>query len=383
VVPRFTAHRPKGRGMLAVCCLALLGSLGLSAGAAAAPTRTSRPLPVSASTGVTFQGISQAECAANRRAGRIIFVTSYSYAPAASIADVVVAARRGFFKDMCLDVALQPGFSTDNVALVSAGRVQITSLGSDSEVLAARAEGANLEGILTYGHTAISELITPGDVKITSLKQLDGKTVGIKGALPYEVSAMLAKLGVDIASLNQVQVGYNPVIIDQGRIMALPVYKSNEIRELNVLGDKYTAWDPTRYDVAASFAALVVNTNFARAHPTAVADFLRADIAGFWWAYRHQDQAVAYCENLVPPQLGITRPVGRFRWRVESSLVIHSTPASEPIGGLDLSLIKAEYAQDVHLHLVAPGVDISTAFDTAFLTEIYRGVTLVWPKKFT
>ena len=164
---------------------------------------------------------------------------------------------------MCLRVVLPSGFSTDNVALVSADRAQISSLGSDSEVLAAHAEGAHLEGILTYGHTAISELITPGNVKITNLRQLDGKVIGIKGALPYEVSAMLAKAGVNLGSLQLVQVSYDPVIIDQGRIMGLPVYKSNEIRQLNELGYKYEVWDPTKYGVAASFASLVVNTDFA------------------------------------------------------------------------------------------------------------------------
>jgi len=375
-VPRPPARRTAA-AQLALGCLVLAATFAVPAGKVAATARPGRP-----SSGVTFQGISREECAANRRAGKIVFVTSYSYAPAASIADVVVAARRDYFKDMCLDVELQPGFSTDNVALVSADRVQITSLGSDSEVLAARAEGANLEGILTYGHTAISELITPGNEDITNLRQLDGTTVGIKGALPYEVSAMLARLGVNIASLKLVQVGYNPVIIDQGRIMALPVYKSNEIRELNVLGDKYTAWDPTKYGIAASFAALVANTGFARAHPTAVEDFLRADLAGFWWAYKHRDEAVAYCEDLVPPELGITRPVGRFRWRVESALVVRSTPAGEPIGALDFRLIRAEYAQDVRLHLIAAGVNIDAAFDPAFLAAIYQKTTLVWPKRF-
>jgi len=367
--------------VLVLGCGALLAA-GTVAGAVAKPPAPRHTPLASAATGVTSHGISKAECAANRRAGTIIFVTSYSYAPAASIADVVVAARRGYFKDMCLHVVLQPGFSTDNVALVSADRVQISSLGSDSEVLAARAEGAHLEGILAYGHTAISELITPGNVKITNLRQLDGKIIGIKGALPYEVSAMLAKAGVNFASLQLVQVSYDPVIIDQGRIMGLPVYKSNEIRELNELGYKYEAWDPTKYGVAASFASLVVNTDFAAAHPTAVADFLRADIAGFWWAYRHKDQAVAYCDSRVPPELA-SDPAGRFRWRVESGIVVHSTPTGEPIGAIGFRLVAAEYAQDLRLNLVPAGVNIHHAFDARFIGEIYRGTRLVWPTRFS
>ena len=284
---------------------------------------------------------------------------------------------------MCLDVTLQPGFSTDNVALVSADRVQISSLGSDSEVLAARGEGAKLEGVLTYGHTAVSELITPGDARITNLKQLDGTTVGIKGALPYEISAMLARAGVNIASLRQVQVGYDPVIIDQGRIMALPVYKSNEIRELNVLGYKYKVWDPTSYGVAASFASLVVNTEFARAHPTAVADFLRADVAGFWWGYatRTRPSPTASSSSRRSSASRARSGASAGGSSPASSSGTHPRPSrsvrsTSPSSGTSTR-------QDVRLHLIAAGVNVRNAFDPTFVSEIYAGTKLIWPKKFT
>ena len=283
---------------------------------------------------------------------------------------------------MCLHVVLKPGLSTDNVALVSADRVQISGLGSDSEVLAARAKGANLLGVLTYGHTAVSELITPGNLEISRLAQLDGKTIGIKGAIPYEVEAMLVKAGVKLASLHQVEVGYDPAIIDQGRIQALPVYKSAEPRELSALGLKYKVWNPTNYGVAASFGVVIVNSTFAYRHPGAVADFLRADLEGFLWGVAHKQQTVAYAEKLLDPALGESAPVALFRWRVESGLVVKYTPKDEPIGDIDYTLIDREYAQDVRLHLIRAGVSVQSAFDPSFLRAIYRGTTLIWPNKF-
>jgi len=346
-------------------------------------TTSTGPGTTTTQTGVTTSGISRAECAANRAAGEILFQTSFDYAAAASIADVVVATDRGYFKDMCLNVVLQSGFSTDNVALVSADRVQMSSLGSDSEVLAAVARRAQLEGILTYGKTAISELITPGASHYTSLKQLDGTTIGIKGALPYEVAAMMAKAGVDIASLKQVQESYNPNVINQGRITALPVYKSNEIHTLESEGQKFHVWDPTSYGVAASFGVMVVNTGFAKAHPTAVEDFLRADLEGFAWAYHHQTQTVADCQARLDPKLYITPGDSKFRWNVESGIVVSSTPAGQPIGSVDFPLITREYAQDTHLSLVPAGVDVHKAFNATFVDKIYKGTSLIWPAKFS
>ncbi|MGA8296108.1 MAG: ABC transporter substrate-binding protein, partial [Acidimicrobiales bacterium] len=184
------------RTLAAIIATAAIGLSGLGGGLASAtksPHLRAEKAIGPAGSGVTFSGISHAECAANRRAGTIIYLSGYAYVPAVSIGDVINAQARGYFKDMCLHVVLKPGLSTDNVALVSADRVQISGLGSDSEVLAARADGANLIGVLTYGHTAVSELVTPGDLKITRLSELDGKTIGIKGAIPYEIEAMLVK----------------------------------------------------------------------------------------------------------------------------------------------------------------------------------------------
>ncbi|MGB9111471.1 MAG: ABC transporter substrate-binding protein, partial [Acidimicrobiales bacterium] len=359
---------------------ALAGGLAGATGSSLAH----KPAAVNApsGSGVSFSGISRAECAANRQAGTIIYLSGYDYVPAVSIGDVINAQARGYFKDMCLHVILKPGLSTDDVALVSADRVQISGLGSDSEVLAARAKGANLLGVLTYGHTAVTELITAGNLKVSRLTQLDGKTIGIKGAIPYEVEAMLVKSGVKLASLHQVEVGYDPAIIDQGRIQALPVYKSAEPRELNALGLKYKVWNPTNYGVAASFGVLIVNSTFARRHPSAVADFLRADLEGFLWGLGHKQQTVAYAEKLLDPALGESTPIALFRWRVESGLVLKYTPKGEPIGDIDYALIGREYAQDIQLRLIRAGVNIQSAFDPSFLRVIYRGTTLIWPKKF-
>jgi putative hydroxymethylpyrimidine transport system substrate-binding protein len=354
----------------------LLATFGVTTSGA---TKTSAKS--TSASGVTTAGISAKECAANRKAGVINFETSFSYAAAASILDVVVAKERGYFSDMCLNVKLESGFSTTNVADVSTDHVQISSLGSNSEVVAANIEHANVVGIATLGNTAITELLTPPAAHITNLTQLDGKPVGIKGALPYEIASMLAKEGVKISSLQQIQVGYDPTIIANGSIDALPVYKSNEPYELNQHGIKYVVWDPTKYDIAASFAAFIANRHFAKTHPTAVTDFLRADLYAFAWSYAHKTNAVTYTQTLLPSYLGITKSLSLFRWRVESVVCVKYAEKGVPFGQVNLTAAENEYKQDARLGLLAKNQNVTPDFDNSYLDAAYSGTTLVWPTK--
>jgi NitT/TauT family transport system substrate-binding protein len=127
---------------------------------------------------------------------------------------------------------------------------------------------------------------------------------------------------------------------------------------------------------------MVVNTGFATAHPTAVEDFLRADLEGFLWGDAHQAQAVKDCQARLDPKLYITPGDSAFRWRVEAGIVVSSTPRGTPIGGIDFALIAREYAEDVRLNLVPAGVDLHKAFNASFVNSIYDGTTLIWPAKF-
>ncbi len=47
--------------------------------------------------------------------------SSFDFAAAASIIDVIVAKEKGYFDQLCLDVELIPSFSTSNYPLVAAG----------------------------------------------------------------------------------------------------------------------------------------------------------------------------------------------------------------------------------------------------------------------
>ncbi|MFN0088992.1 MAG: ABC transporter substrate-binding protein [Acidimicrobiales bacterium] len=322
-----------------------------------------------------------ARCEANKKAGQLTFLTSFDFAAAASILDVVAAKDQGYFQAVCLDVKLQAGFSTSNVPLLAGGKAQMTSLGSFSEVAVANSNGAGLLAVGVLGKTSIEELLVEESSSIRELRQLEGKEMGIKGAIPYSLRAMLAKDGVDESKIKQVEVGFNPVVLYETSIEALPVYKSNEPRQLDAQGYKYRAFDPRQYDVPASFAVYATTKDFARRHPTAVADFLRAALKGFEYATANPDAAVSAALKLSDPKNFFSADGEKFRWKTESELVKASSPADEPLGNMTLDRLQAEEQFLIDLKIIKAGsVDVHAAFDNRFIEEIHdKDHKLIWP----
>lgn len=370
--------------------LGALVALGLTAAACGGDdggTSAARSTSAGGATGSTAAGgaaggtFPAERCEQNRSAGTINFLTSFDYAAAASIVDVVAAADQGYFEAMCLDVQLQPGFSSANVATVSAGAAQMTSMGSFSEVAVANAQDAGLVAIAVEGHTAIDELLVRNDAGVSDLKQLEGKAIGIKGAIPYSVRAMLAKAGVDESKITQIEVDFNPVVLFETDIVALPGYKSNEPGQLDARGyaGKYTAFDPQDDDIAGSFAVFTTSRSFAEEHPTAVADFLRAALKGFEWAAANPEEAVAASVKRTDPSLFLSAEGETFRWTTELALVQEHTPAGQAVGAIDLPALEAELATLESLGVVEEGkVDVAASVDASFMEEITEDGKLIW-----
>ena len=106
-----------------------------------------------------------APSAANERAGTIHYLSGFDFAATVSIIDVVMADQNGYFDDLCLDVELQPGFSTANYPIVAGGEAHVASGGSFSEVVDfATSNDVELVAIDVEGRSAIDSLIMkPGE----------------------------------------------------------------------------------------------------------------------------------------------------------------------------------------------------------------------------
>jgi NitT/TauT family transport system substrate-binding protein len=287
-------------------------------------------------------------CAANEAAGTITYLSGFDFAATASIVDVVLAEERGYFDELCLDVELEPSFSTANYGIVTGGEAQFASGGSFSEVVKfAHANDADVVAVDVEGRTAIDSLILkPGTA--TELEDLRGTTIGVKGAIPASVAAMLAGAGLHEGDDYQTVLldGFDPLAhYELDGIVGFPGWKSNEPGRLERAGVPFDLFDPTEYDVPGSFGVIFTTRQFLDEHPTAAQDFLRATMRGL--ADAIADPAAAAETAMAMVEAGgnpnfLSPETESFRWQTDATLIDESTPDGTGYGVPDLDLLGDE-----------------------------------------
>lgn len=376
-------RRPLATGLIALATLAAAACSDDGDDAAPSPAPTT--IGQADAGEVTAEGISDARCEQNRAAGTMTFLSSFDFAAAASIIDVVVADEKGYFSDMCLTVELRPSFSTANYPLVASGQAQMSSAGSFTELVNNATGGAELVAVADFGKTPIEALIVPDDAAITDLEGLRGKTIGVKGDLPPSIVAMLNEAGLQRGSdYSEVLLdGFDPQAHLASAIDALPVYKSNEPGQLDAAGVGYTLFDPSELDVPGSFGVLYTSRAFLDEHPTAVQDFVRASFRGYQDAVDDPEGAVSISVARIDAagnQNFLTTEGETFRWRQESAVVQQGTPAGAPVGLIDPTLLEAEVAAYAEAGVFEAAPDITALIDPEVAAGTYdEGGTLIWP----
>jgi ABC-type nitrate/sulfonate/bicarbonate transport system substrate-binding protein len=356
-----------------------------TAAVTAAPTSTVAPEgdDLAVLTGEPFP---DARCAANQAAGTVNYYTGFDYAATASIIEVLVAESAGYYDELCLDVEITPSFSTANYPIVAANEAQFASAGSFSEVAAyAEANAAALVALTVDGHTSIETLLVKPGVA-TELADLEGTTIGIKGALPSAVAAMLAGAGLIEGENFETLLldGFDPVAhMAVPDIVGLPGWKSNEPGALERAGVAFNEFDPADHDVPGSFGLIYTNQAFIDAHPTAAEDFVRATLRGLNDALADPEAAAAAAFELVesggnPNFLSLDGET--FRWQTDAALITATTPA-DTFPGVP---VEAEFAAQIAAYDAvgmypdgAPEMDGRFSMLAATLYD--EAGTIIWP----
>ena len=334
--------------------------------------------------GQTLAETDPERCAENQSVGTITYLSSFDFAAAASIIDVIVAEDAGYFDALCLDVDLKPSFSTANYPLVASDQAQFSSAGSYTEVLNFSGEGAEFVVLTDYGKTAIEALVTPGD-GATELGALQGGTIGVKGDIPPSIVALLAgaglRRGVDYSEI--LLDGFDPVAQLATGIDALPVYKSNEPGQLDAAGVAYNLFDPSDAGIPGSFGLIYTSKSFADAHPTVVEDFTRGALMGMADAIADPEAAVDMAVSRIDAagnSFYLTRDGELFRWQQEMAEVMTGTPEGEGIGIVDPELFRSAYDAYVAAGVWPDGAPpFLESYDADLAAGLYDGTTVVFP----
>ncbi len=353
----------------------------------AAPTSVTKPAGPSGST-VTAEGISAARCEANKKAGKITYLSGFDYAATASIVEMVVADAKGYFAKMCLDVDVKASFSTANYALVADNKAQFASSGSYVELVRNTPKERPLVAVYELGKTAIETLMVRDDGKLKNITDLRNKTIGIKGDVPPSIQLMLSKAGLKRGTDYKEQNvdGFNPVAHFSLPIDALPGFKSNEPGQLsrNNPPIPVTTFDPTDYNINGSFGLVYTNARFVKEHPTAAQDFVRAALKGYQDSATDIDEAVAICVKKINAtgNRNFLSPVGEgFRWKVEAKIVADNTPAGTPIGVMNARRFSTQLDEYFDAGILKEKPAVTDTFDDSLAKGVYGSdLKVIWPK---
>lgn len=347
---------------------------------------TSDPLAVDTDV-VAGEPFPEARCAQNEAAGTITYLTGFDFAAAASIVDVIVAADKGYYDELCLDVEILPSFSTANYPLIAENQAQFASGGSFSEVVAfADANDAEFVVMAVEGRTPIDGLIVkPGEA--AALEDLEGTTIGVKGKLPASIEVMLAGAGlVEGENFTTVLLdGFDPIAhISIDSIVGFPGWKSNEAGALARVGIEYDLFDPLDVDVPGSFGAIYTNQTFVSEHPTAAEDFMRATMRGLADAIDDPEAAAETAVVLVNGggNPNFLSPSGEtFRWKTDSALIVATTPDGVGFGVPDAAALQVELDVYSETGMFGDGEvpDAASRLGNDIMASIYNGAVVIWP----
>ncbi len=322
-------------------------------------------------------------CEANRAAGPLTFMTGFDLAAAAGIIEVVVAKDKGYFEDMCLDVTIQPGFAPGNSAALAAGTVQLGVTATFGELVTTNIRGdADLMGFAQLGHTAISQLLIDPASGVSDLSDLEGMTMGIKGDIPIAIQAMIAEAGLQRGTFEELLLeGFNPVEHFALGIEALPVYRSNEPRWLDLAGIDYVTFDPLDYGVPASFAIYMTTRSFYEEHPTVVEDFVRAGLRGYYSAADNPEEAIDLAFERIEAagnQMFLAREHELYRWTTDQQIIEDVTPDGLVIGQMNVARLGEEIENLVDLGVYETKPDWLAMLDATVVPKLYEGGELIW-----
>ncbi|MFF5083176.1 ABC transporter substrate-binding protein [Actinoplanes sp. NPDC000266] len=321
--------------------------------------------------------ISADRCAKNKAAGKITYLSGYQWQASASILEYAAAKKLGYFDAVCLDVTMQPGTgdTSQNTKLLASGKVTVSPV-SQQDVLSANANGIKVTGVSSYSNVGLEVLMTKNDV--TDLKQLDGTTLGQKGAMPIGVQAMLVQTGADFGSVKQVTVGYDPSVLTRGQVKSLTGFISNEPNQLKAAGTPVTVWRPYDYKVPGSLGAMAVNPDFAAKNPEAVQDFLRAGLHAFEYCEDNAEECVKAAAELTGA--GYDEKQNLAVWQTEDKVVRDSLKPGAALGAIDTANVTAlaEMLNKYTKTSITPE-QAASEFDSSYVSAIYQGDKLIWP----
>ena len=288
---------------------------------------------------------------------------------------VYVAQEKGYFHDQSLEVEIQHATSGEHIQLLSTNRVQF-STGSAGDVMKRVASaGVPLVSIAQIGQRDEQSFAVRADSPIRTLKDWEGRLVGIKSTVSADYLALLQVGGVDRSKVREVTVGFDPRVLADGRVDVYPVFTANEPDTLARLGIPVRLFDPTSLGVPGLGLSFITNQQMVDAKPDVVTRFLRASLRGLADAIADRDSAI---DVVMKYATGEDRAHQRYMLDTEIEAAQNDLTRANGIGAMDRSRYVGLRDFLLQYGGIAKTVDVDAVFTDRFIKDLYNEGRLVW-----
>lgn len=206
---------------------------------------------------------------------------------------IYVAAKKGYFSDAGLNVSVTPGGTTvdpRNVVANGAALIGTVAVGTD-EVLAV-SQSAPIKAFAAQFQQNPGCLMVKANAGINSVKDLEGKSIGIQNPARQQIQAILSHNHMNPAAVKLVTVGNDPTPFAVGKVDAFTAFAFNEPIALAQKGIQTKCFSFSQIGLPAYGDVFIAQTSTIQKQASMLAAFVQGVRKGWEYAISHPDEVV-------------------------------------------------------------------------------------------
>jgi ABC-type nitrate/sulfonate/bicarbonate transport system substrate-binding protein len=310
---------------------------------------------------------------------KVVFMAGFK--PQANLPFVAayVAQEEGFFEEQGLEVDILHSTRGQHLQLLLAGDVDFTTAAA-AAVLKRRSDPeVPIVAIALFGQRGQQAYMALRRSGIESLDDWEGRTFGYKTSVPPDYLAMLGAAGVDRSTIREVNAGFDPRVLTEGKVDVLAVFKSNEpyiVRNLPDSSFELNMWDPADFGVPTMGLTYIARQETVDREPDVTERFLKATLKGIEYIIDNPDGALDTVMEYAPDE---DRDHMRFMLEAEQADAVSAVTREHGLGWMTRQQWQEFHDLLVRYQALARELDVEQAFAAQFLEAAYQDGRLVWP----
>lgn len=307
---------------------------------------------------------------------RVVFMAGFKAQANLPFVAAYVAQEKGFFEAQGLDVEIRHAGSGEHLKLLLAGDVDITTAAAASVLKRRSDPDIPVMAFVLFGQRGQQAYVALSDSGMSTPKDWEGKIFGYKTSVPPDYLAVLKTSGVDRSKITEVNAGFDPRILTEGRVDVLAVFNSNEPDTIRRLGFEVTTWEPEDFGVPNLGLTYIATEDTVNDRSDLVERFLKATLKGVEFALENVEETVDIVLEYAP---GADRDHQRFMLETELADARNNITALNGVGWMTDGQWRALYDYLLEFDALPNPFDYKDAFTDRFLREVYDEGELRWP----